>query len=110
MNPPKLRRRFSVRSRSTERDDRGERVATYQHKFSIWTEEPRDGSTQLSLVSGAARTQDTVRMRARFRTDVEVGDQLVDTRGAFIISSVTDVDGTGRWLQIVAQRAPAEGT
>lgn len=107
---PKLRRLFAVRARSTQRDDRGERRDVYEHKFNLWTEEPRDGSTQVSFLGGAVRTSDTVRMRARFRADVEVGDQLLDARGSFIISSATDVDGTGRWLQLVAHRSPSEGS
>lgn len=105
-----LRRRYSVRSRSQTRDDRGVRSSTYVHKFYIWGEEPRDGSTTTFRDTGALRTEETLRLRTRYTANINVGDQLVSSEHTLFIRSAVDVDGRRRWLQLVTARSPAEGT
>lgn len=108
-----LRRRYSIRSRSTARDGRGERAQTYTEKFVVWGEPPREGSTSIGEDVGALRSEETLRFRIRFRENVNIGDQAVDVANGrvYYIRSVADVAGPYRhYLQIVAAQQPAEGT
>lgn len=102
------RRRYSVLGRPQVRDDRGERPTEYTHKFNIWGEAPREGSSTLRQDFGTLQSEDTLRLRTRYRTDIEIGDRLKDhgTRAEYDIRSVLDVDGRRRYLQLVAAIRP----
>lgn len=101
-----LRRRYLVQSRAQARNEIGERKDEYTTKFAIWGESPRDGSAALRADAGALRSEDTLRLRTRFRTDIDIGDRLVDGPAILYIRSALDVDGRRRYLQIVASLTP----
>ena len=105
-----LRRQYSVCSRSETRDSLGVRAQSYAHKFYIWGEEPRDGSTSTFRDVGNLRSEETLRLRTRYTASINVGDQLVASDHTLYIRSAVDLDGRRRWLQLVASRSPAEGT
>src|SRR5690606_24333482 len=101
-----LRRKYSVRSRSETRDSRGVRSQNYDHKFYIWGEEPRDGSTSIQRDVGGMRSEEVLRLRTRYVTGINVGDQLVSGDVTLYVRSAVDLDGMRRWVQIVAARSP----
>lgn len=102
------RRRYAVRGRPTVRDDRGERPTEYVHKFDIWGEAPRDGSSNLRQDFGTLQSEDTLRLRVRYRQGIDIGDQLVDraTEATYDVRSVLDLDGRRRYLQLVVAIRP----
>jgi len=102
----KLRRRYSVRGRTGARNVLGERDDAYTHKFFIWGEAPREGTGNIRSEAGALRTEDTLRLRTRFRTDIDIGDQLADGSLLYFVRSVLDVDGRRHYLQLVASLTP----
>ena len=101
---------YSVRKRSGSRDDRGERLLAYEHAFYLWCEAPREGRTSVFGDGLALRSEDSVRFRARYTPNVEVGDQLVGDYGTLYVRQAFDIDGRGRFLQVVAAQTPAVGT
>jgi hypothetical protein len=70
----------------------------------VWGEIPREGSTRIF----DAQSEDTLRLRTRYRSGFVVGDQLVSSDGTtYYVRSFLDADGRKRWLQIVASLRPA---
>jgi head-tail adaptor len=107
-----IRRRFSVRSRSTARDGRGETSSTYTEKFRAWGEVPREGVSRLTDDPEARRSDGTFRLRFRYRPGFAIGDQIVDlgSNQALYVSGVYPVDTMRMWLQIVATESPVVQT
>jgi SPP1 family predicted phage head-tail adaptor len=98
-----LRERYSVRARAEVRDGRGVRPETFTEKFKIWGEVPREGTSRES----EARSEDVLRLRVRYRTDIAIGDQLVSSGGTvYDIRATFDVDGLRRYLQLVVSISP----
>jgi head-tail adaptor len=107
-----IRRRYSVRERSSTRDARGERSSAYTEKFRCWGETPREGASNLSSSGGTRQSDNTFRLRVRYRPGYKVGDQLVDvgTSQVLYIHGVYVVDPQRAWLQIVAEESPVVQT
>lgn len=101
-----LRRRYSVRGRSTDRNELGERESAYTHKFYIRAEAPREGSATIRGESGVLRSEDSLRLRTRYRTDIDLNDQLVDGSTVYYVRSILDLSGRRRWLQMTVSLTP----
>lgn len=107
-----LRRRYSVRERPSARDGRGERPNAFAEKFRTWGETPREGVSRLTDDPGSRRSDNTFRLRVRYRPGYKVGDQLVDVGSGQIlyIQGVFAADAQRAWLQIVAVESPVAET
>jgi SPP1 family predicted phage head-tail adaptor len=80
------------------------RTESYAEKFKVWGEIPREGQTRIADTV----SEDTLRLRTWYRTDIEIGDQLVSlSNGAtYYVRSVLDADGRRRHLQLVLSLSP----
>lgn len=107
-----LTRRYSVRERTTARDDRGVRGNTYTEKFKVWGELPREARTASFSDGGVLRSEDVLRFRCRYHPDIQLGDQFVDLANGWTmyVTSVLPLDTTRQRLQIVATQQPSPGT
>jgi head-tail adaptor len=103
-----IRRRYSVRSRSTTRDARGERPNTYTEKFQVWGELPRENAPRLADDTGMRRSESTMRMRVRRRSGFEVGDQFVDIGSGQVmyLTGFHPVDAMRMWTQLLLSESP----
>jgi len=103
-----LRRRYSVRSRSTTRDARGELPNTYTEKFKVWGEVPRENAPRVSDDPGMRRSDGSMRLRVRWRSGFVIGDQLVDVGSGQImyLTGFYPVDALRMWAQLVLSESP----
>lgn len=94
---------YSVQGRSTTRNALGG-LGGFAHKFYWWGEVPREGPSRIQAESGTLVTEDTLRLRGRRRSDINIGDRLVDGDTVLHIRSVIQLDRN--YLQITATRSP----
>lgn len=100
----KLRRHFSIRERSTTKDNLGERENTYTEVFKVWGH-LRNGRQATRDQRGVPVTEDTLMLTTHYRKGFKPGrvQQAVDlqTDRVYWIDSVLDVDERRQWIEAV---------
>jgi hypothetical protein len=100
---------YRVLRQGESRDPRGERLG-YNEIAQVWGEAAREGYGTINYADvGGATSTATYRFRTRFTPMIDPGDIMIDSLGRELrVRSVSDVYGDQRFLQIVAEQAPAE--
>ena len=107
----KLRRHFSIQTRSTTKDNLGEPVNTYTETFRCFGH-IKNGRQQVKSEVGLPVTEDTLLLTTHYRAGFKAGglQRAVDLQSnrTYRIDSVMDVDERRQWITAIVVEIPVE--
>ena len=103
-----LRKRITLQRRSTANDALGQEVLAWSDVATVFAQVEQLSGREL-MTANAEYAENVARITIRFRTDVIEKMRILYGTAVYDITSVSDIDGTRRELQISCKTGLSDG-
>jgi len=108
MKSATLRKRVTIQRRSTAEDALGQQLLTWETIGTVWAEVEQISGREL-LTASAERAENTARVTVRYRPDLVEKMRLLYGSIIYDITSVSDLDGRKRQLEVMCKTGVSNG-